>query len=76
MFRLHLKLNFDVSVSNQTGRRLDMQSCLATLGTFCARMRVFKRFGSCFSISEMVFFGFFALSLEIEGLARPEERRE
>ena len=41
LFRLGWKLVFDVSVFNQTGRRLDMQSCLATLGTFCARIRLF-----------------------------------
>ena len=48
----------DVSVSNQTGRRLDTISRLETLGTFYTRIRVFKRIGSCFSISEIVCFVF------------------
>ena len=38
VFCLRLKLFFDVSVSSQTGRRLDMISCLETPCTFSARI--------------------------------------
>ena len=56
VFCLVLKLVFDVSVSNQTGRRLDMSSRLETLRKIYARIRVFKRTDYCFSISEIVLF--------------------
>ena len=73
-FHLGLILVFDVSVSNQTGCRLDMISCLETLFTFFARRRLFL--SDWFLLLNFGNFLFLAFLLRLRDWPKSEENRD